>query len=269
MLIHCTGVGTAVWRLQLAPSGESPAAAKDALVNIEGIAALVDILERAESSDACRVIVVEGVPGGFCKGMDLGFIADNPDVDISHSIRQFGDALRMMRTSSKVVVAGVDGPAVAGGIGFAAAADIAIATVQATFGMPEVFLGLIPALVLPVVLERMPLQKVRLLALSGGFDAREALAFGLVDRVVDDADKLERALRGAIKQALRAKPSAVAAMKRLSRDVQFMEIGVGLATASQQIVDLVGSSDTVATIQAFIGGEALPWFDRYRPSKRD
>lgn len=264
MLVTHTDDGTPVWRVRLSPSnGESNAA----LIDPAGVAALERILEAAEASPACRVLVLEGEAGRFCLGMDIGEVASNPSLDLNTEVHRFAACLRLLRTSSKLVITVIDGAAVAGGLGLAAAGDVAIATARSTFGLPELVLGLLPAVVLPVLLERMPPQKVRLVALSSGVDANEALGLGLIDRVVGDEAALERAVRGVIKQALRCNPAAVNGLKRHLERIAGMPVAGAVHVGAAATTELLAMPATVEALKAFLGGEPLPWFDRYRPPK--
>jgi enoyl-CoA hydratase/carnithine racemase len=110
----------------------------------------------------------------------------------------------------------VDGPAQGGGVGVAAAADFVLASERSSFALPEVLFGLIPAMVLPVLLERIRPQLARRWALTAESQGpSEALAAGLVDRVVPSAE-LERAERRVVRELSRARPAAVRALSAYS-----------------------------------------------------
>src|SRR5438477_5999325 len=99
------------------------------------------------------------------------------------------------RSNGKVTLAVVDEQALGGGVGLAAVCDYVLATERATFGLPELLLGLVPATIFPILLERMPPQRARRLALLGHTqNAAQASASGLVDEVVaSDPELVERA----------------------------------------------------------------------------
>jgi len=265
MQVSCGGEGTEVWRLRMAPS--DAAAAGRILLDGQGVGELAAVLDRASSSTVCRVLVLEAEAGHFCQGMDLErVIADTGAV--GPQIGQFADCLRILRTCPQVVLSGVDGDAAGGGVGLAAAADLAVATQGSTFGLPEIALGLLPAVVLPILMERMPPQRARLLCLFDTVDARQALELGLVDRVVQGPAELERALRVAIKAALRASPAAVAGLKALQRQIAHLPCSEALDVGAEQTTSMLGLEQTLAPIRAFLAGEPLPWFSRYRPGGR-
>jgi enoyl-CoA hydratase/carnithine racemase len=244
----------AVWRLRL-ERGD----AEDVLLDPAGLAQLADALRDAEGVTECRVIVLEGTPGSFCKGMDLAFAVAHP-AEAREGVHAFARGLLALRQSTRVVVAAIDAPVAGGGVGLAAAADIAIATTDSTFSLPELVLGLLPAVVLPVLFERMPPQKARAIALGGTVDARSAVRLGLIDRRVDGPAELDAAVRAAIKHVLRCHPDAVAGLKRLSRDQEALDLRRALDLGAQRTAEILDDREALGHIGAFLGGESPPWW---------
>ena len=260
MRVHVQGIGTPVRRIGLGP-GDSG----EILLDAPGVAALMTALKDVETDPSCRIIVVEGIPGMFCGGMEMGFATSADGKDFSDDAHRFARCLAMMRSSERVVISVVDGEAAGGGVGLAAAADICLATQRSTFALPELVLGLLPAVILPVLLERLPPQKVRLLCLSQGIQADDALAWGLVDRLVEDLSELEKSVRSALKHCLRCSPSAVAELKALQAGRGGEDLSEALEAGAGRIAQLMGKEETVRVLRAFLDGETPPWFDRYRP----
>ena len=262
MRIDVQGSGTPVRRVILGPDrspGRKPA---DVVIDAEGAASLLAAMKEAESDPLCRIIVLEGRHPVFCRGMDLNGVTSGKDY--SEEVRLFARCLAAMLSSSRVVLSVVDGEAAGGGVGLAAAADICVATARSSFALPELVLGLLPAVVLPVLLERMPPQKVRMLCLSSGIPADQAHAMGLLDRCVDDPAGLENALRSVIKHCLRCSPRSVAGLKDLQGRMRTMGLKEALEAGAERTADIIADPETVKVIRAFLDGESLPWFDRYR-----
>lgn len=258
MRVLVRGSGTPVWRVALHPdeSGET-------LLDPPGVVALSAALEEAEGDPACRVVVVEGTPGRFCGGLDLAFATSADDEAVRVEVRRFARLLSMMKGSERIILAAVDGEATGGGVGIAAAADLCLATRRASFGLPEAVLGLVPAVILPVLLERLPPQKVRLLALSDRIGGEEALGWGLVDRLLDGPQALESSLRSAIKHALRCSPRAVAHLKALTAGRTPPELMEALEAGADTTTRLLGEGEIRQALTAFLQGSSLPWFDRH------
>lgn len=261
--------GTAVWRVRLSPRGDTPAAAESVLIDPDGLRELTTILQRAAACDTCRVVILESTARGFCNGMDLGHIVAHPGTNMSQEVHAFARCMGLWRSLPKITLTLVDGPAFGGGLGLIAAADIAIATARSRFGLPEAVLGLVPSVVLPLILQRLPPQKARLLALSSSLDAERALTLGLIDQMVADPAELEKALRTAVKQALRTSPRAVVELKQLTDQVVGEPCDSALDLGAGQTAEVLANAENVDAIRAFLEGERLPWFDRYRPPGRE
>jgi methylglutaconyl-CoA hydratase len=113
----------------------------------------------------------------------------------------------------------VQGAALGGGSGLAAVCDVVVAAEDAVFGFTEVVLGILPAMISPYVVSKIGLSAARELCLSGArFSAARAKEIGLVHEVVAAA-RLDLTVDRHVQQFRKAAPSAVAATKRLLREV--------------------------------------------------
>jgi enoyl-CoA hydratase/carnithine racemase len=249
--------GSSVLRIRLERGGAS-----ELLLDEEGLTGLEGALEEA-SDPAVRVLVLEGEAGSFCLGMDLGFVVGLPEEDRRRAVSRFASLLLAIRQGRWVVVALVDGAAAGGGLGLAAAADLVLATARSDFGLPELSLGLLPAIVLPLLLERMVERQVGALALLGHFDAKRAHEAGLVDVLVAGPVELGATLRGVLKQAHRLCPAAVAELKEALCSSEPLERA--LAHGAERTAEILADPERRAALSDFLGGQVPPWFDRYRP----
>ncbi|KIG15422.1 Enoyl-CoA hydratase [Enhygromyxa salina] len=261
MRVRCEPKDSPVWRVHLEP-GDKPEVVFDGA----GLTQLDAVLQAAETSKRCRVIVIESSPGVFCRGMDLEFLVAHAGEDQSEKLRGYAHCMERLRSSTKAVICIVDGETMGGGVGLVAASDLVIASARASFALPECVLGLIPAMVLPLLCERMPVQKARWMALSSrSVKAEEALTLGLVDELVEGPIQLEQALRRTLKRLLRASPRAVARLKRYSTEIATLSRADGLDHGAQQTATDLLDLETIAAIRGFMAGESPRWFERYRP----
>lgn len=262
MRVDCDTSGESVWRIRLGP--DEPGG--DVVFTEEGFNLLTSTLGAAQRSDGCRLVVLAGTAGIFCRGMNLDALVAEPEHHAHQGTAQYAAALRALRGSSKVVVSLVDGVAAAGGVGLALAADWVFATKASTFGLPEPVVGMVPAMVLPLLLERMPEQKARRFVLGGtSIDAGEAERIGMVDRVVEDAAGLEWALKSVAKQVLRLEPTAVAMLKRVCGRMASAPWDAAVSDGRQTTAEMLLEPRRIAHIASFLRGDPLPWFERYRP----
>ncbi len=178
-------------------------------------AQLREALDAALADDTVRVVVLDHTGRVFCSGMDLSEAAGAGAGD--QGVRELPDLLETIWTSPKPVLAVVRGPARAGGVGLAAACDVVVAASSATFGMSEVRLGLVPAVISAVVLPRMLPHVAHRVMLTGEvFDAAAAAAGGLVDLVVPD-EEVDAAAEVQVRALAAGSPWALAETKRLLR----------------------------------------------------
>ena len=152
---------------------------------------LTDAFLSANRSADCRIVVLTGAGTSFCAGMDLEFLKKY--IQLGHG-ENLEDAKQLMKllltinTLKKPVIAMVNGPAMGGGCGIAAACDFVFAAEQkGKFGVPEVCLGFLPALILVYLIKRLGEGRAREFALRGGVvNASEAKSCGLASEVVED-----------------------------------------------------------------------------------
>ncbi len=166
-----------------------------------------------------RAVVLAGEGASFSAGADVDWM--RASVGLSHE-ENVADANALRRMLEAIdgcpapVVARVQGHALGGGAGLVAAADIAIASRDATFAFSEVKLGIIPAVISPFALAKIGPGAARRYFLTGErFDADTALRIGLVSAVVDD---LDAAVENVVGELLSAGPHAVRWAKRLVRE---------------------------------------------------
>jgi polyketide biosynthesis enoyl-CoA hydratase PksH len=155
---------------------------------------LVDECHDALSScdESATVVVVSGSPEVFCLGADFTAI---PRTSGDH--RQdpgpgpLYDLWLRLATGPYVTISHVRGKANAGGIGFVAASDVALADERAQFSLSELLFGLYPACVLPFLIRRVGFQKAHYLTLmTQPISAKHACEIGLLDGYESQSDTL-------------------------------------------------------------------------------
>jgi methylglutaconyl-CoA hydratase len=187
--------------------------------NAEVIERLSDIFADLAKQDGVRVVLIDGAGKSFSAGADLEWMRAAADYTENENYEDAAAAAEMfhrLRTLPQPSLALVHGPALGGGMGLVAAADIAIATEQAEFGLTEVRLGLVPGVISPYVIEAIGPRAARRYFLTGErFGADEAYRLGLVHRVVKDKQVLAQASEKLVDGILQCAPAAIARAKRL------------------------------------------------------
>lgn len=148
---------------------------------------LVAVLERARDDPAARALVlISARETTFCAGGSLSaHLADHPLVEKHLQKARFPRLFSLMRGLGKPIIAAVGGHCLAGGLGLALACDLIIATDRATFGTPEIDVGLLPFIIMPLLVRNAGAKHVLQLVLLGEpVSAARAERLGFVNRLV-------------------------------------------------------------------------------------
>lgn len=186
-------------------------------------AELREHLAAALDDDAVRVIVLDHTGPVFCAGMDLKESREAGADD--QGVQELPQLLQQIWNSPKPVVAQLAGPARAGGVGFVAACDIAVAADSATFAFSEVRIGVVPAVIsVPVLPRLLPRQAHELFLTGERFDARRAVEIGLLNSAVP-AEELDAEVRRFTGMLRLGGPNALAATKEMLRAPRRGDVG--------------------------------------------
>jgi methylglutaconyl-CoA hydratase len=179
---------------------------------------IAELHEAVRDVGDARVVLLSGEGESFCAGADIEWQRSAIDLSFDENVEDAMRLFAMMQAidgSPAPVVARIQGHALGGGSGLAAAVDVAIAANDAVFGFSEVKLGIIPAVISPFVLPKIGEGAARRYFLTGErFDARTALRIGLVSEVADDLDD---AVDRVVAELMTSGPQAAREAKRLVR----------------------------------------------------
>lgn len=178
-------------------------------LNVELYTELRQALVEAQSDPEIQIPIITGAGRAFCAGADLKSVADHHTSDRSrwcgaYAYADAADALfRQIAEMSKVVIAMVNGLAYAGGIVLACCSDIAVASENATFCVPEGRIGIADELSTAWLQASIGLARTKLMVLTGEpVTALEAKAMGMIAEVVPAAQlwtSTERVARNVLK----------------------------------------------------------------------
>lgn len=232
-------------------------------LNSEMISSMKDALEKLERDDMVKIIVIKAAGKVFCSGADLASLQDlqtNSYEDNLQDSRNLKDLFYQIYTSSRVIIAQVQGHALAGGCGLATVCDFVFSVPEAKFGYTEVKIGFIPAIVKVFLLRKIGEGKSKQLLLDADpVSAKEAKELGLINFIVDE-ENLERAvLDYAHKLATQNSGTAMGLTKEMIARVQEMSLEEGLEYAASINAEARASSDCKKGIAAFLNKEKLSW----------
>jgi isohexenylglutaconyl-CoA hydratase len=190
-------------------------------MNLQMVSELTQVMEKV-ASEQYRILVIQGSNNNFCAGGDIKDMqATKGDAKaLTELNRAFGLMIEKANTLPAVVICLLDGAVLGGGFGLACVSDVAIATTNAVFALPETSLGIIPAQIAPFVVERIGLTQTRRLALVGNrIDGEQALRLGLIHQLAVDTGDLKKQLTKTISLILKCAPNANKTTKALLHQV--------------------------------------------------
>jgi methylglutaconyl-CoA hydratase len=223
--------------------------------NAEVIRDLRDAFLALSKDPSIRVVVLAGEGKSFCGGADVNWMRGALALSYEENVADaeaMSDMFRAIDCCSKPVIGRIHGAALGGGAGLTAVCDIAIAADDTTFGFTEVKLGIIPAVISPFVLAKIGQSHARALFLTGErFNARHALAIGLVHQLVDE-DDLDKTIGRIARELRTSAPSAVTAAKTLIARVSAATYDETRAITASMIAKARTSEEGQEGLHAFL-----------------
>lgn len=211
--------------------------------------ALADAIDRVENDPGLRVLFLTGTADCFTSGNDMLDFMHNPPSGGGSPVMRF---LQGLLTAKKPVVAAVNGPAVGVGTTLLLHCDLAYAGRNARFQMPFVSLGLCPeagsSLLLPMMVGHR--KAAQLLMLSETFGAADALGYGFVNEVFDDADYQQKAFAKA--EQLAAMPPASVRLAKAQMKASFPQLADVMAKEGAEFLRRLGSPEAMEAMSAFM-----------------
>lgn len=233
-------------------------------MNKQMIEDLLNYFQSIQDNRNIRVVVLGATGTTFCAGGDIkemqATLNDNRKTHLMR-VEVLDTLLDTINKSPQVVIARIQGPAMGGGVGLICVTDMAVSAQEAPLALPEVRLGLVPAVISPYVVARVGLGKARQLMLTGmRLKGQAALDVGLVTHTCPLAD-LDNCLNDLINRVLQASPNALAACKALLFEVA----NKTTAQTTEYRVDLLNklrsSSEGMEGMMAFVQKRPPSWVE--------
>jgi len=218
---------------------------------------LVAALGALGANPDVRVIVLTGAGTVFSSGGDLAAMQG-----VSGPTATLVDLFTAMHELGKPIIAMVNGPALAGGLGLMVACDLVIASDQAVFGTTEIRVGLWPMMITAEITRSIGRKLALEMMLTGRrLAADEALAAGLVNRLVPP-DELEAETLKLAGEIAERSPAAIALGLRAFYRSQDMELVPQLRYLQGELGRVLALEDAAEGIAAFLGKRKPVWKGR-------
>ncbi len=232
--------------------------------NDELIAEAIDLFSNIDTT-AARAIVLQGAGKTFCAGADLNWMSRMVSYTRDENVRDSSLLAKMFAIINECplpIVGRIQGAAIGGGVGLVSVCDVAIAMSDAKFGLSEVKLGILPAVISPYVIAKIGPSHARALFLTGErFEAERALRIGLVHRVVDTIEQLDGAVYEMVTQLKTSGPEAVRECKKLIAYVASHELADSIPYTIEAISERRVSEEGQEGMTSFLEKRLASWIE--------
>jgi methylglutaconyl-CoA hydratase len=217
----------------------------------------------AERDEECKVIVLRANGDAFCAGADLGYLQQLQQNSFEENLADSQHLMQLFQHiyySKKVIIAEVNGPAIAGGSGLATVCDFCFASPESSFGYTEVKIGFVPAIVMVFLVRKVTEKMARQLLLTGDvFPAEKALQYGLINEVVPADALAETVTKFAQKLCRQNSAQSMSLVKEMLGKVQQVTLDEGLQYAASMNANARATDDCKKGIAAFLNKEKITW----------
>ncbi len=220
-------------------------------------------LDGAANNPEVKAIVIAAEGKAFCAGADLDYLRKLQSNSFEENLEDSRNLAKLFRTiyaCDKVVIASVQGHAIAGGCGLATVCDFAIAVPEAGFGYSEVRIGFVPAIVGVFLVRKLGEGKARQLLLSGKMvTAAEALQAGMIAEVVEANRLTEHTRKFASELCSYNSFESMKLTKKLIAESTFSNLDESLEIAAKINANARATGDCKKGIAAFLNKEEIRW----------
>jgi enoyl-CoA hydratase/carnithine racemase len=233
-------------------------------LSAEMLGGLIAAFERARDDQAVRcVVLASSHEKTFSSGANLGgFAGDAPLVQKHFGSDRFVHLFKLIGELGKPTICAAGGHVLAGALGIALACDLIVASERASFGTPEINVGAFPFMIMSLIYRNVPRKKANeLLLLGERWSAQEALAAGLVNKVVA-AEELGAAVEAWAVKLARSSPVIMRLGKEAMRRQLDMPLDDALDYLRAQLTLALSTEDIVEGVTAFFEKREPQWKGR-------
>jgi enoyl-CoA hydratase/carnithine racemase len=216
-------------------------------------------MDDAREAPAVRAIVLTGEGTAFCAGGDFAEMTGGAAESALPHKGDYADLLLALVRSDKPVVARVNGHALGGGLGLAAACTFAVASTEAELGTPEIHVGLYPMIIMAILARHVPRRRLIAMSLLGEkFGAEEAVRIGLLNCAVAP-DQLDVEVRRVTDAIASKSPIVVRLGLRATAAQESLDLEDALPMLRRSLAEVLATDDCREGLTAFREKRAPQW----------
>ena len=223
------------------------------------------VLDHCHDNHNIRGITLRGAGGTFCAGGDLksfgkALAGGDDHAAIKSMNRSGGELFAKIESLPQVIIAYVEGAAIAGGLGMMCCADIIVVNENAKFALTETKLGIVPAQIAPIIVARVGMPTARRLMLTAArFTGAQTKDIGLSDFIVSDEAEFKTIEREIKTGVLSCGPNANAITKDILLATQKLSRAEMLDYAADKFADAMISDEGKEGIMSFVTKQKPSW----------
>jgi methylglutaconyl-CoA hydratase len=232
-------------------------------LNAKMVEAIKEALNDFENDGEVKVIIIKAAGKVFCSGADLAYLQSLQTNSFEENLadsQSLKDLFQKIYSLPKVVIAQIQGHALAGGCGLASVCDFSFAVPEAKFAYTEVKIGFIPALVMVFLIKKIGVGKAKQLLLGGNLiSAPEAVDLGLINWVVEEDVLEEKVFDFAQKLIMGNSGESMGKIKEMIVGLEGKNLEESLDYAALMNAHARGSEDCQKGIASFLNKENITW----------
>ncbi len=234
---------------------------KNAL-NAELISELTSAFIELDNNPTTKITIITGNGNIFCSGADLNWLREVKDYTYEENFndsQKLVDLLEVISNHRKTTIAKVNGSAVGGGVGIILSCDLIFANSESIFGVSEVAIGIIPAAIVHLLIQRIGITKAKEYLITGNrISAQTAQEIGLINYAVD-AYELDAIINKFTSKILSNGSNAIEKVKEMLSKVGSLDDNNLKGYISKTIADLRTGDEAKEGIAAFLEKRQPSW----------
>jgi methylglutaconyl-CoA hydratase len=229
----------------------------------ELVTGLREAFLMAEQDDKVKVIILKGNGEAFSSGADLEYLQQMQQFSYEQNFsdsNHLKELFLQIYSLKKVVIAQIQGHAIAGGCGLAMVCDFSFAAPEAKFGYTEVKIGFVPAIVMVFLIRKIGESRARGLLLSGALiGADQAKKIGLINEIISKEELDEEVIHFAAQLVVTNSAYSMSVTKHMVAKVQSLPLEEALTFAAEMNARVRESEDCKRGVSAFVNKEKISW----------